>query len=47
MSGVPKSERGESRLESQHLAYKIRKLIVKELLNDFGTKENTMPAWLI
>ena len=47
MSGVPKSERGESRLESQHLAYKIRKLIVKELLNDFGTKENTMPVWLI
>ena len=47
MSGVRKSERGESRLEAQHLAYKIRKLIVKELLNDFGTKNNTMPEWLI
>jgi hypothetical protein len=32
MSGVRKSERGESRLEAQHVAYKIRKLIVKELL---------------
>lgn len=47
MSGVRKSERGESRLESQHQAYKVRKLIVKELLSDFGTKNNTMPTWLI
>lgn len=47
MSGVRKSERGESRLEAQHVAYKIRKLIVKELLSDFGTKNNTMPEWLI
>lgn len=47
MSGVRKSERGESRLEAQHVAYKLRKLIVKELLSDFGTKNNTMPEWLI
>lgn len=47
MSGVRKSERGESRLEAQHQAYKIRRLIVKELLSDFGTKNNTMPDWLI
>ena len=47
MSGVRKSERGESRLEAQHQAYKVRKLIVKELLSDFGTKNNTMPSWLI
>ncbi len=47
MSGVRKSERGESRLEAQHQAYKIRKLVTKELLNDFGTKDNKMPDWLI
>jgi len=47
MSGVRKSERGESRLEAQHVAYKLRKMIVKELLTDFGTKNNTMPEWLI
>lgn len=47
MSGVRKSERGESRLEALHQAYKIRKMIVFELMNDFGTKNNRMPAWMI
>lgn len=47
MSGVRKSERGESRLEAQHIAYKLRKMIVMELMNDFGTKNNKMPEWLI
>ena len=47
MSGVRKSERGESRLEALHEAYRLRKMITYELLNDFGTKNNTMPQWLI
>jgi hypothetical protein len=47
MSNVKKSERGKSKLEAQHQAYKIRRLIVRELLTDFGTKNNTMPEWLI
>lgn len=47
MSGVRKSERGESRLEAQHEAYKLRKDIAFELMNDFGTKGNKMPEWLI
>lgn len=47
MSGVRKSERGESRLEAQHEAYKLRKEIAFELMNDFGTKKNHMPEWLI
>lgn len=47
MSGVRKSERGESRLEALHEAYRLRKMIVYELMNDFGTKDNTMPQWLI
>lgn len=47
MSGVRKSERGESRLEAQHEAYKLRKEIAFELMNDFGTKRNHMPEWLI
>ena len=47
MSGVRKSERGESRLEAQHEAYKLRKEIAFELMNDFGVKGNKMPEWLI
>ena len=47
MSGVKKSERTESRLEAQHEAYKLRKEIAFELMNDFGTKKNHMPDWLI
>ena len=47
MSGVRKSERSESRLEAQHEAYKLRKMITFELMNDFGTKDNAMPDWLI
>ena len=46
MSNVRKSERKESKLEVQHLAYKIRKQIVVELMTDFGTKTNSMPEWL-
>ena len=47
MSGVKKSERSESRLDAQHEAYKLRKEIAFELMNDFGTKQNHMPDWLI
>lgn len=47
MSGVKKSERGESRLEAVHQAYKIRKMITNELLTDFAVKDGEMPAWLI
>lgn len=47
MSNVRKSERRQSRLEAQHIAYKIRRMIVTELMTDFGTKTNTMPDWLI
>ena len=47
MSGVKKSERTESRLDAQHEAYKLRKEIAFELMNDFGTKKNNMPEWLI
>lgn len=47
MSNVKKSERTESRLDAQHEAYKLRKEIAFELMNDFGTKKNNMPEWLI
>ena len=47
MSGVKKSERSESRLDAQHEAYKLQKEMAFELLQDFGTKKNHMPDWLI
>lgn len=47
MSGVRKSERTESRLDAQHEAYKLQKEMVFELMQDFGTKKNNMPDWLI
>ena len=47
MSGVKKSERTESRLDAQHEAYKLQKEMVFELMQDFGTKKNNMPDWLI
>ena len=36
MSDIPKSERSESRLEAQHKAYKIRKMITAELMASFA-----------
>lgn len=47
MSNVKKSERTKSKLEVQHIAYQIRKMIVSEIMIDFGTKTNSMPEWLI
>ena len=39
MSDIPKSERSESRLEAQHKAYKIRKMITAELMASFAYSE--------
>ena len=36
MSDIPKSERSESRLEAQHKAYKIRKMITADLMASFA-----------
>lgn len=47
MSGVKKNERKESRLDALHQIYRIKKLINCELLNDFGTKKDAIPEWLI
>ena len=39
MSDIPKSERSESRLEAQHKAYKIRKMITAELMTSFASSQ--------
>lgn len=39
MSDIPKSERSESPLRSQHMIYNIRKRITAELMATFGYSE--------
>ena len=39
MSSIPKSKRGESKLEAMHKAYQIRTRILQELMLSFGYSE--------
>ena len=42
MSDIPKSERSESSLETQHLVYALRRRITTELLTSFGYSEKKL-----
>ena len=42
MSDIPKSERSESSLETQHLVYALRRKITTELLTSFGYSEKKL-----
>ena len=44
MSNIPKSKRSKSKLETQHLAYQIRRVVVYSLSADFGYSKERMQA---
>lgn len=44
MSNIPKSRRKKSKLETLHIAYRVRKRIVNVLAADFGYKDENMVA---